>query len=297
MKPDSKIQLLIEAHAKDLGGFEVHRVLPYASHRMVGPFIFLDHMGPAHFKPGDGINVRPHPHINLATVTYLFEGKIHHRDSLGSDQMIEPGAINWMTAGAGIVHSERCPEELRASGNSLNGIQLWVALPEAAEEIAPSFVHHPKEAFSEFKIGDVTLKLLLGEIFDRRSPVKTHSDIFYVEARMPRGSTLTLPVSAERESGAYVVKGKLKIAGQDVSLHEMAVGEDGKDLVLEATEDSHVMLLGGKHLGPRHIFWNFVSSSQARIEEAKALWKNGPRSDNARFKPIPGDDAEFIPLT
>ena len=297
MSSASSVQLLIESRAKDIGGFEVHRVLPYASHRMVGPFIFLDHMGPATLKPGHGIGVRPHPHINLATVTYLFKGKIHHRDSLGSDQMIEPGAVNWMSAGRGIVHSERSPQEVLRDGGELDGIQLWIAVPESAEEGAPFFSHHPKETLPEFELGGVRLKLLLGSAFERTSPVQVHSELFYLEAHMPRGTRLCLPVAQDLESAAYVAEGRISITGREVHSFEMAVGEDGKDLVIEALEDSHLMLLGGKHLGTRHIFWNFVSSSKDRIEEAKALWKNGPSKDNPRFVPVPGDDKEFIPLT
>ncbi len=292
---DSKVEMVITSRERDLGGFTVRRILPYASHRMVGPFIFFDHMGPAEFPPGHGIDVRPHPHINLATVTFLFEGRIHHRDSLGSDQPIEPGAINWMTAGRGIVHSERTPEPERSRGSKMEGIQLWVALPKEAEEVEPSFKHHPKETLPEFEINGVKLKLLLGSAFGRKSPVALHSDLFYVEARMPKGSRLELE-SEGRDCAVYVAKGRTHVEEKEVGECSMAIGRNGASLSIKADEDSRVMLLGGSPLGERKIFWNFVSSSAERIAEAKAEWKKGPRPESARFQPIPGDDREFIPL-
>lgn len=288
--------ITVPGRERDLGGFSVRRVLPYALHRMVGPFIFFDHMGPAHFKPNDGINVRPHPHINLATVTYLFEGKIHHQDSLGSNQMIEPGAINWMTAGKGIVHSERTPEDVLKTGQTLNGIQLWVALPSQDEEIAPSFTHHPKETFPQIKINEVPVKLLLGSGFGVESPVKVHSDMIYAEVKLKAGSELTLPADNGREVAVYIVNGGVNVSGIDFQAYSMAIGDVGEALKIRASEDSLVMLLGGKPMGTRTIYWNFVSSSKDRIEEAKKLWVRGPQFGAPRFYPIPGDDQEYIPL-
>lgn len=286
---------VIPSREKDLGGFSVRRVLPYASHRMVGPFIFFDHMGPAEFAPGEGMTVRPHPHIHLATVTYLFEGKIHHRDSLGSDQLIEPGAINWMTAGHGIVHSERSPDEQRKSGGRLNGIQLWVALPTHEENTAPSFVHHPAATLPEFELDGARLKLLLGSAFGRESPVKVHSDLFYLEVHLPQGRTLTVPGDG-RASAAYLVSGQLNAGDANLEPHSMAVGAAGEALCLTATESSHFMLLGGSPVGERFIYWNFVSSSKESMEQAKKEWAGGPGKAGTRFPKIPGDDQEFIPL-
>lgn len=288
------VEMVIASREKDLGGFKVRRLLPYASQRMVGPFIFFDHMGPAEFSPGNGMDVRPHPHINLATVTYLFEGVIRHRDSLGSDQLIRPGDINWMTAGRGIVHSERTPEEERVSGCRLNGIQLWVALPDEAEEIDPSFTHHPSESLPEFLIGNVHLKLLLGSSYGFKSPVPVHSELFYMEARFPKGEPLILP--ALGEAAVYVVDGRVRVGEQELDHCSMGILRSGTEVTIEAIEDSRVMILGGKPVGKRFIFWNFVSSSEDRIENAKQDWLLGPRKESQRFHLIPGDHEEFIPL-
>ncbi|MBA2654969.1 MAG: pirin family protein [Gammaproteobacteria bacterium] len=288
------LEIVITAREKDLGGFSVRRVLPY-EHCMIGPFIFFDHMGPAAFAAGHGIDVRPHPHINLATVTYLFEGKIRHQDSLGSDQLIEPGAINWMVAGHGIVHSERTPEDLHREGSKLNGIQCWIALPDEYEEMPPSFTHHPKETLPEFVIDEVKLKLLLGKAFSRTSPVKIYSDMFYVYADFPRNTELTFP-TGDNECAAYVVSGKVRINDQEIDHCAMAVAKTKKPLYIEAIEDSKVMLLGGKSVGQRYIYWNFVSSSQEKIEQAKVEWANGPGKAGSRFPLISGDAQEFIPL-
>lgn len=290
-----QIELVITPRERDLGGFSVRRILPYATHRMVGPFIFFDHMGPAEFKVGHGIDVRPHPHINLATVTYLFEGKIRHRDSLGSDQLIEPGAINWMTAGHGIVHSERTPDDLRKTGSRLSGIQCWVALPDDKEEMAPSFIHYPADTMPEFEKDNVKLKLLVGTAFDHQSPVKVQSDLFYLHAKCPKGSTLTLPLHG-KEGAAYLVEGHVHINNQEMEQHTMAVGKKCGSLVIEAIEDSELMLLGGSPLGQRFIYWNFVASSEEKIEKAKSEWSKGPGQPGSRFPKIPGDDQEFIPL-
>ena len=290
------IELIIRSRERDLGGFSVRRILPYATHRMVGPFIFFDHMGPAIFAPNQGMDVRPHPHINLATVTYLFAGKILHRDSLGSVQLIEPGAVNWMTAGHGIVHSERSPDDFRKTGGPINGIQLWVALPKEHEETAPAFTHHPSSTLPEFEVNGVKLKLLLGSAFDHKSPVPVHSDMFYVDAQMKAGDRLTLP-SSKREVAIYNVEGTITVDGHEIEKHAMAVVKTHCEVEISGVEDSRVMLLGGEPLeGSRFIFWNFVSSSKERLEAAKSEWRLGPGAPGSRFKTIPGDDNEHIPL-
>lgn len=286
---------IIPSHEKDLGGFSVHRLLPEAQHQMVGPFIFFDHMGPAHFQSGQGVDVRPHPHIHLATVTYLFEGVICHRDSLGSVQNIEPGAVNWMIAGHGIVHSERTPPDLHQTGSRLSGIQCWIALPEDQQDCAPSFTHYPAASLPEFIESGVQLKLLLGTAFNHQSPVKVLSDLFYLSAKFPKGTKLTLPASG-REAGAYVVKGSVLVNGEEIKPYCMAVCHHGEALVIEALEDAELMLLGGKSIGKRYIYWNFVSSSKENIEKAKQDWAQGPGNADSRFPRIPSDDKEFIPL-
>lgn len=288
----NNIELVIAPRERDLGGFHVRRVLPYATHRMVGPFIFFDHMGPAILAPEVGMDVRPHPHIGLATVTYLFEGAIRHRDSLGSDQVIIPGDINWMTAGRGVVHSERSPDEFRKSGGTVDGVQLWVALPEAHEDTEPSFFHYAAEALPEFTINNVKIKLLLGKAFDRESPVKIHSPLYYLDLHMPAGSTLNFP--AHGEAAVYTVMGKLKVDDVEVPAHSMAVIKKCQQMNLTALINSRAVIIGGEPVGERFIFWNFIASSKARLEEAKAQWKNGPGS--SRFPFIKGDDKEFIPL-
>jgi len=288
----NNIELVIAPRERDLGGFHVRRVLPYATHRMVGPFIFFDHMGPAILAPGTGMDVRPHPHIGLATVTYLFEGIIRHKDSLGSDQNIIPGDINWMTAGRGIVHSERSPYEFRKSGGTVNGIQLWVALPDEHEDTAPTFFHHPSSSLPEFKVNNVQIKLLLGKAFDHESPVVIHSPLFYLDLQMPKGSSIEFP--AHGEAGVYVVTGKLNVDDRETTESTMAVIKKCQTIKLAATEDSRAMIIGGEPVGERFIFWNFVASSKARLEEAKAQWKNGPGTE--KFPLISTDNKEFIPL-
>lgn len=290
-----QIELVIPSRERDLGGFHVRRVLPYATHRMVGPFIFFDHMGPADFAKDQGVTVRPHPHINLATATYLFEGKIHHRDNLGSDQLIEPGAINWMTAGHGIVHSERTPENLFQSGSKLNGIQCWVALPNEYEEIAPSFHHYPAEILPEFEIGGARLKLLLGTAYNHTSPVKVHSNLFYLHVKLSKGAKLEFPLNG-CEGAVYVVDGNVRVNEQVINQFTMAVGKQCGSLMMEAIQDSTVMILGGESVGMRYIYWNFVSSSEEKIEKAKSDWAQGPGEPGSRFPKIPNDDLEFIPL-
>lgn len=298
---NSSIELLIAPRSHDLGGFSVRRVLPYAARRMVGPFVFFDHMGPAEFAPSQGMDVRPHPHIGLATVTYLFEGSIRHRDSLGSDQLIEPGAINWMTAGRGIVHSERTPDRLRDSGQRMHGIQLWVALPLEHEEAEPSFSHHPSAELPEFLVGDVACKLLLGSALGHRSPVPVHSEFFYLDVKMPAGSRLEFPLGTA-EAAIYPVEHGVRIGPDRIAAGTMAVLGGGESVTIEsdaAAADgtaARLMILGGAPVGGRTIFWNFVASSKEKIEAAKLAWRSGPLA-GSRFPPVVGDDSEFIPLS
>lgn len=281
---------IIEGHSKDLGGFTIKRLLPAAKARSVGPFIFFDHMGPAEFPPGKGIDVRPHPHIGLATVTYLFEGEILHRDSLGYVQAIQPGAVNWMTAGRGIVHSERTAPDVRARGHKLHGIQTWVALPVSDEETDPSFHHHPAASLPQFEISGVTMRAILGEAFGRRAPVRVFSRIFYLDAEFPAGARLTLPPE-HHERGLYLVEGSLRIDGRSFAEGDFAVFEPGKTVAIDANLASRAMILGGDPVdGPRHLVWNFVSSRPERIEQAKRDWAAQAMGQ------VPGE-TEFIPYS
>ncbi|MBI3677760.1 MAG: pirin family protein [Proteobacteria bacterium] len=286
------IELAISSRRKDLGGgFQVSRVLPFATHRMVGPFIFFDHMGPADFAPGipKSMDVRPHPHIGLSTVTYLFDGEIIHRDSVGSEQAIHPGEMNWMIAGKGITHSERF-EKARAKGDRLHGIQSWVALPAEKEETDPSFVHYGLEALPNFEEGGVWARLIAGEAFGRKSQVKTHSPMFYVHWALGPGTRAQLPANYS-ERAAFVVSGSVEAEGQTFEAGQMIVFAAGKDAVVKAATRAVVMGLGGEPIGQRFIEWNFVSSSKERIEQAKADWRAGrmklPDLDNKEFTPLP----------
>lgn len=286
----SLIDLTIAPREKDLGGFSVRRLLPYAQRRMVGPFIFLDHMGPAHFAAHQGIDVRPHPHIGLATVTYLFEGEILHRDTLGSLQSITPGAVNWMTAGRGIAHSERTTAEDRIRIHDMHGLQSWVALPKEHEETSPEFFHHPAASLPEFKLPGVTLRVIAGTAFNHEAPVKLYSPLFYVEARMEAGSLLNMP-DEYRERALYLVEGKIRIGDTVIEPRTMPIFGMDEAILIEALEPSRLVLLGGDPFPEkRFIWWNFVSSSEERIEQAKEDWKAG------RFGKVPGDENEFIPL-
>ncbi len=282
------IELIVEPKAKDLGGFTVRRVLPSRERRMVGPFIFFDHMGPAEFPPGEGISVRPHPHIGLATVTYLFEGEILHRDNLGYVQPIQPGAVNLMTAGKGIVHSERAGSDLDVTSR-LHGIQSWMALPEDKQEIDPAFVHYPAADLPQFEREGADVRVIIGEAFGQRSPVAVHAPMLYLECRMPAGSSITVPGNYE-ERAIYVVEGAVRVADESLGAGLLGVVEPGAEARLAAVADSRVMVIGGANLGPRHIWWNFVSTSKERMREAGEDWREG------RFATIPGDDEEFIPL-
>ncbi len=268
----------------------VRRLLPSVARRLVGPFIFFDHMAPVTFDPGQGMDVRPHPHIGLATVTYLFDGEIVHRDSLGCEQAIRPGDINWMTAGRGIVHSERTAPERRQNGASQHGLQLWVALPRADEECAASFRHYPGASLPELDQAGVRLRVLAGSAYGKTSPVETLSPLFYVDAAMQPGSELQLPIEHE-ERAAYVVTGAVECGGQRAEAGRMLVFAKDARVSLRADDTARVVLIGGAPLdGERHIYWNFVSSSRERIEQAKQEWRDG------RFPKVPGDEVEFIPL-
>ena len=281
------IELLIEARSKDLGGFCVRRALPAPARRTVGPFIFFDEMGPADSPPGEGINVRPHPHIGLAAVTFLFDGEILHRDSLGYVQNIRPGAVNLMTAGRGIVHSERTPPALLSTGQHLHGIQTWMALPENEQEIDPAFVHHPSGDLPVIVGNGLTTTVIIGSGFGQCSPVAVHADTLYLAQDLDVGAVSTLPdVVAER--AVYVVAGSVTVGDCVLRQGVMAVVCRGTAR-LEAQEPSRVLVIGGEPIGTRHIWWNYVHSSQARIDQAKRDWVNGV------FPRVPDDD-EFIPL-
>jgi hypothetical protein len=284
------IDLVIDQRRRDLGGFEVGRVLPFHAHRMVGPFIFFDHMGPKDFQAGfpKNVDVRPHPHIGLSTVSYLFEGAMTHRDSVGSTEVILPGEVNWMTAGKGITHSERF-EDLRARGGRMNGIQAWVALPTEAEEIAPAFAHHGPDDLPTYEGGGMWARLIAGKAFGAEAKVKTHSPLFYVHWALRAGATAELPAEYP-ERAAYVAQGVVEIDGQQVNEGQMAVFAPGMTVAVTAVTPAIVMLLGGEPVGERFIEWNFVSSSKDRLAQAKADWRAG------RMKLPDADDQEFIPL-
>jgi redox-sensitive bicupin YhaK (pirin superfamily) len=287
------IELVIDQRRKDLGGFEVGRVLPFAQRRMVGPFAFFDHMGPAQIAAGTPrtMDVRPHPHIGLSTVTYLFEGEITHRDSVGVTQAIRPGEVNWMTAGSGITHSERF-EELRANGGRMHGIQAWVALPVEFEETDPAFHHHPESDLPTYEGGGMWARLVAGEAFGAKAAIQTHSPLFYVHWRLAAGAKAQLPAEYP-ERAAYVAQGMVEVDGRQFHEGQMLVFEPGQPVLFTAVTDAMVMLLGGEPVGPRFIEWNFVSSSKDRIEQAKADWRAGrmklPDADDAEFIPLPGD--------
>ena len=282
------IKHLIKPHEKDLGGFTVRRALPYREQRMVGPWIFFDHMGPAEFPAGSGVNVRPHPHINLATVTYLFEGEILHRDSLGNRQAIRPGAVNLMVAGRGITHSERERDEVKAAPHRVHGLQLWHALPEADEEIEPAFYHYAADELPGADIGGVAVRVMMGSAWGLTSPVITFADTVYGEAAMTLGQTLLTP--AAEQMAVYVASGSVRIGTQVVGPYTLVVLQDNTQVTLEAGGDARLAFIGGEPIGERFIEWNFVSSRKQRIEQAKEDWRQG------RFPLVKGDEKEFIPL-
>lgn len=284
------IELIISPRTKDIGSFEVRRALPYAKRRTVGPFIFFDHMGPATFAPGDGIDVRPHPHIGLATVTFLFDGEIDHRDNLGFHQPIQPGDVNWMTAGRGIVHSERTGEKTRAAGHTLHGIQTWIALPVEDEETAPAFHHHPADTLPLIERDGASLRLIAGTAYGETSPVATFSPMFYLGGRLDAGANFAVTDEHE-ERAVYVVDGVCKIDDQEITEGQMAVLAPDTDVKLQAQSGARIMLAGGAPLdGKRLIWWNLVASTQDLIDRGKAEWKNGD------FPKVTGDEDEFIPL-
>ena len=281
---------LIKPHTKDLGGgFNVRRLLPSHPHKMIGPFIFFDHMGRADFAPGDGLDVRPHPHIGLATVTYLFEGAILHRDSLGTIQEIHPGDVNWMTAGEGIAHSERSPDAIRQSGGALEGIQIWIALPKEHENVAPSFEHHPAATLPMVAADGLNLRLIAGSAFGMRSPVTTFSPMFYAALEMEQGVKFEFP-GEYAQRAVYLAEGDIAIDGETLAERHMAVPGSPQTLTIEAKTRARVMLLGGEPLdGDRYIWWNFVASSKEAIQQAKERWRA------QGFGKVP-DETEWIPL-
>jgi len=283
--------IIIKGNPRDLGdGFHVSRILPSPGHRMVGPFVFFDYFGPVEFPPGKGVDVRPHPHIGLATVTYLFEGSQMHRDTVGSVQEIQPGDVNWMTAGRGIAHSERTGPETRARGHRLHGIQSWIGLPLNDEEVEPSFQHIASRDLPSLTKDGVALKIITGHAFDLVSPVRVFSDTFYVDARLADEASLDM-TNEHEERAVFVVRGKVKVNDATVADGTMAVLDAKEKATITAQGDARVMLLGGAPLdGQRHLWWNFVSSSKERIERAKTDWQAGC------FGKIPGDEIEFIPL-
>lgn len=290
------IETLIVPRSRDLGGFEVRRALPAPARQMVGPFIFFDQMGPAEFLTGGGIDVRPHPHIGLATVTYLYKGEFHHRDSTGADQMVYPGEVNWMIAGNGVTHSERTSEERRRKPGELFGIQTWVALPDDAEDTDAAFEHHGKEALPFIEEGGKQVRLILGSAWGERAPVKTFTETFYADVVLEAGAKLPLPDNHE-DRGVYVVEGSILVAGESFAAGRMMVFRPGDHISLTAGETgARLMVLGGETLnGPRYISWNFVASSQERIDAAKEAWRQGDW-EHGRFQLPPGDQSEFIPL-
>ncbi|WP_354687147.1 pirin family protein [Cupriavidus necator] len=286
----SAIEHLLKPHVRDLGDFTVRRLLPAAATQTVGPFIFFDHMGPVQLPPGEGADVRPHPHIGLATVTYMFEGEIIHRDSLGSEQAIRPGDVNWMTAGHGIVHSERSPDHVRAAGARLHGIQTWVALPQSHEADEPSFFHHPAETLPRIERPGVRMTVIAGDAYGKTSPVKVFSRTLYVAIELDAGASVEIPAE-HAQRGLYPVDGAVTLDGEPLPAEHMVVLTPGQSATLLATAPSRVMLLGGDPTdGRRFIYWNFVASSKEAIEAAARRWEDD------QFPRVPGDETERIPL-
>ena len=288
LKSCPAIELLLQPKDKDLGGFTVRRLLPTVQKRQVGPWVFFDHMGPASFHPGEGVNVRPHPHIGLATVTYLFEGEILHRDSLGTEQIIYPGDMNLMAAGRGIVHSERERPEVHNSTHKAHGLQLWLALPTDKEEMVPEFFHYDRHQIPQVALDGVDVRVLMGEAFGVVSPVVTFSETLYFEAQLTTGAKLDLPHTGER--AIYVVEGALTIENTVLPANSMAILSAKDKITITASEQSRIAFIGGEVFDKRYMDWNFVSTRKDRLEVAKQDWKAG------RFPKVPGDENEFIPL-
>ncbi|WP_136620712.1 MULTISPECIES: pirin family protein [Mesorhizobium] len=285
-----QIELMVIPNAKDIGGFQVRRALPTAKRRLVGPFIFFDRMGPAILRAGQALDVRPHPHIGLSTVTYLFDGRIRHRDSLGTEMVIQPGDVNLMTAGRGIVHSERTPEELRGAPMSISGLQTWLALPDGKEEVAPVFENTAALRLPEIDAEGVSGRVVIGDFQGLRSPVRADSETLYADLRLAPGASVKIPADAE-ERAIYTLEGEVSISGDVFPAERLLVFRPGDEIVVSSQTGAHFMLFGGASLGSqRYIWWNFVSSSKERIEQAKQEWKTG------RFDIVPGDEEEFIPL-
>lgn len=284
---DDAIEVLVNGRSKDLGGFSVRRVLPAPLARRVGPFVFFDEMGPADFPPGQGINVRPHPHIGLATVTFLYEGEILHRDSLGFVQAIQPGAVNLMTAGRGIVHSERTDPALEQSGQRLHGLQVWMALPEDLQEIHPEFTHYPKEDLPIVSETGLETTVIIGQYKGESSPVQVHAQTLYLSMTMEKGAASALELDVD-QAAVYVVSGAVELNGEEIRPGTMAVLGPG-GVSAQARESSRIVVIGGEDIGHREMYWNFVHTSRDRIEAAKQQWRE------MEFAPVPGDD-EFIPL-
>jgi redox-sensitive bicupin YhaK (pirin superfamily) len=282
--------VVVEARARDVAGFAVRRALPSPQQRRVGPFVFFDHMGPVDLAPREGMDVRPHPHIGLATVTYLFEGEVLHRDSLGSEQVIRPGDVNWMTAGRGIVHSERTPAEARDRGGRAHGLQSWVALPAADEEAEPRFHHHASSSIPVKEQPGALLRVIAGTAYGMESPVRVFAPTLYVHVRLDAEAELVVD-DGHAERAVYAIEGEVDVGGAPCRAGQLAVLRPGARATVHAKTTTSVMLIGGAPLdGPRHVWWNFVSSSRERIERAKAEWRE------RRFAPVPNDDVEFIPL-
>lgn len=284
------IETLIIPRTSDIGGLEVRRALPTAKRRLVGPFIFFDRMGPAILRPGEAIDVRPHPHIGLSTVTYLFDGRIRHRDSLGTQMVIEPGDVNLMTAGRGIVHSERSPEEQRGSPQSISGLQTWLALPDALEEMTPVFANTAASALPAIHDKDFEARVVIGALHGAKSPVVQYSDTLYADIRIAPGGRFVIPAIAE-ERAIYILDGTVEISGETFASDRLLAFRQGDEIIVLAERGAHIMLFGGAAMSSkRYIWWNFVSSSKERIEQAKEEWRTG------RFDIVPGDEQEFIPL-
>lgn len=290
----SKIELIIEERAASIGNFMVGRLLPFRKKRSVGPFVFLDHMGPAHMKESENFDVMPHPHIGLSTVTYLLEGAILHRDSLGSVREINPGAVNWMTAGKGIVHSERTPDELRNQAKNLHGLQLWVGLPKHLEETEPTFHHIPADQLPVWDYENVTFKLIVGEALGKKSPVPVHSAMYFLELKSSANQMLDFGHDLLGESAIYILNVEITIEGSSYGPQQLIVIKEGCTLRLTMSANTTIFIIGGEPFPePRSILWNFVSSDKQSLERARVNWKN--QNANA-FPKVPGDDMEFVPM-